>query len=182
MRTEQIWNERIRGKRLRELLPPRLVADIEPLPELTDPVESRYIYGGAGSGKTVRAARLIMVAEKQAYLSTRPYPGAIFISVPGLFSEIKRCFDDKTRSEHDVLDKYKQAEILVLDDFGVDKPTEWVYQTFYLIINFRYENMKTTIITSNYPLKEVQELWNDVRIISRIERMCAIEKKKHWDK
>jgi DNA replication protein DnaC len=43
------------------------------------------------------------------------------------------------------------AEVLVLDDLGAQKPNEWVWDTVALILNTRYNNKQTTIITTNYP-------------------------------
>jgi DNA replication protein DnaC len=43
------------------------------------------------------------------------------------------------------------AEVLVLDDLGAIRPTEWVWDTVSLILNSRYNNNRTTIITTNYP-------------------------------
>jgi DNA replication protein DnaC len=43
------------------------------------------------------------------------------------------------------------AEVLVLDDLGAIRPSEWVWDTVSLVLNSRYNNMRTTIITTNYP-------------------------------
>ena len=43
------------------------------------------------------------------------------------------------------------AEVLVLDDLGAQKPNEWVWDTVALILNSRYNEKQTTIITTNYP-------------------------------
>ena len=42
------------------------------------------------------------------------------------------------------------AEVLVLDDLGAQKPNEWVWDTVALILNTRYNDRQTTIITTNY--------------------------------
>jgi DNA replication protein DnaC len=43
------------------------------------------------------------------------------------------------------------AEVLVLDDLGAQKPNEWVWDTVALILNTRYNDNQSTIITTNYP-------------------------------
>ena len=52
--------------------------------------------------------------------------------------------------------------------------SDWAYQTLYSLINHRYDWLKTTIITSNYTLDELQDNWQDDRITSRIKRMCEL--------
>ena len=44
-----------------------------------------------------------------------------------------------------------EAEVLVLDELGAQKPTDWVWDTVALILNTRYNDKRTTIITTNYP-------------------------------
>ena len=43
------------------------------------------------------------------------------------------------------------AEVLVLDELGATKPTEWVWDTVAHILNTRYLDKRTTIVTTNYP-------------------------------
>jgi DNA replication protein DnaC len=76
-------------------------------------------------------------------------------------------------SSSDVLRKYEEADILILDEIGTEKPSDWVFQMLYLLINYRYEYLKQTIIVSNFGLAELQERLNDDRIPSRIEEMCV---------
>lgn len=52
-----------------------------------------------------------------------------------------------------VLDHFKNVPVLIIDDFGTQKNTEWVSETIFAILDGRYENNKTTIITSNVPLE-----------------------------
>jgi DNA replication protein DnaC len=43
-----------------------------------------------------------------------------------------------------------ESDVLVLDELGAVKPTEWVWDTVSLILNTRYNNNRTTIITTNF--------------------------------
>jgi len=60
--------------------------------------------------------------------------------------------------------------VLLLDDIGAEKASEWVKQTLYLIIDNRYGNMKKTFITSNLTLNQISNQLDD-RISSRIAGM-----------
>ena len=54
-------------------------------------------------------------------------------------------------TELELLKPVFAAEVLVLDDLGAQKPNEWVWDTVALILNTRYNDRQTTIITTNYP-------------------------------
>ena len=53
-------------------------------------------------------------------------------------------------TELDVLRPVFETDVLVLDELGAVKPTEWVWDTVSLILNTRYNNNRTTIITTNF--------------------------------
>ena len=149
-----------------------------------------FLYGARGVGKThlmAAIAREIILNAKPCLLEGcgRPEeyvsPGNIpvFISTPELLMQIRNCFNNKNTedgvTEEWLLDKYSRADVLMLDDLGAEKPTEWVLQTLYLIIDRRYRNMKKTIVSSNYSLSQIAKRLDD-RISSRIAGMCQIIK------
>ena len=60
-------------------------------------------------------------------------------------------YDPSTRTtEIDVLRPVMTADLLVLDDLGAEKTSEWVEETMNLIVNTRYNERRLTIFTSNY--------------------------------
>ena len=67
------------------------------------------------------------------------------------------------------------CSLLVLDDLGKEKPSEWVEETLYEIINARYVRRLPVIITTNVGLKAVETRypWNGEAIVSRLFEMCA---------
>jgi DNA replication protein DnaC len=71
--------------------------------------------------------------------------------------------------------------VLILDDLGAEKASEWVAETLYILIDDRYGNMKPTVFTSNYSPSELAERLGD-RIVSRIMEMCRIIEIKTSDK
>ena len=70
-----------------------------------------------------------------------------------------------------MLSIYMRSPLLILDDLGVEKTTEWALQALYVVVNRRYLDGRQTIITSNLTLDEVREKLGD-RIASRIVGMC----------
>ena len=75
-----------------------------------------------------------------------------------------------------IIQRYSEADCLVLDDLGAEKTTDWSFSVLYLIIDNRYNNYKKTIITSNFALNQLAGKLGDDRIPSRIRAMCSIVK------
>lgn len=150
----------------------------------TDNGEGLYIYGALGSGKTIYACRVMLEEQKRLYLrEDRNNKQCIFASVPEIFHRLKVSYSNKEKgeTEDEILKEYQNCHLLILDEFGMKKASDWLLDILYLIINYRYEQMKPTIYTSNYDLEKVAEILEDARITSRIERTCQIIKKKPWD-
>jgi len=69
-----------------------------------------------------------------------------------LLKQIQNSYNDSVKAtELDVLRPVFDTEVLVLDELGAVKPTEWVWDTVSLILNTRYNDNRTTIITTNFP-------------------------------
>jgi DNA replication protein DnaC len=69
-----------------------------------------------------------------------------------LIREIRNCYNEETRTtELQILDPVIEADVLVLDDLGAWKMTEWMLDTLFFILNGRYMAKRATIITTNFP-------------------------------
>jgi DNA replication protein DnaC len=82
-----------------------------------------------------------------------------FINVPIFMDELR----DAIKYEESVAkDLWKfcleEASVVVLDDFGKEKATDWVTERLYVLIEKRYQNMRSTIVTSNRTLDELDDL------------------------
>jgi DNA replication protein DnaC len=111
------------------------------------PVVSKglLLEGQPGVGKTHIAVAVL----KQAIQTT----GArgVFYDIRDLLRVIRSTYDPSTRTtELDVLRPVMQADLLVLDDLGAEKTSEWVEETMNLIVNTRYNEKRLTIFTTNY--------------------------------
>jgi len=184
MRTEDKWNDQFRKKSLAKFTP-RIAFDLERIDPPKDiqntEIQSTFIYGDIESGKTIRAAFMMLQEMRNLYLAgddSGKSESIIFVSFPDLFAEIRETFENPKKHEAEVMDKYLNAHLLVIDDFLTVRPTEWVMEILYRLINHRYEFMRKTIITSNLSLEELEIKLNDQRITSRINRMCVLEYKK----
>ena len=67
----------------------------------------------------------------------------------------------------------KNEGILFLDDIGAEKPSDWVMETFYLIINKRYNEKLPIVFTSNLSIEQLAQTISD-RIASRVVETCDI--------
>src|SRR3990167_9483378 len=65
--------------------------------------------------------------------------------------------------------------VLIIDDIGAEKMSDWVRQILYYIINEREQRLLPTVITSNFSLQQIAEQI-DIRISSRIAGMCKLIK------
>lgn len=127
--------------------------------------KSLYVYGNVGTGKThlaFAAAKVLM--NKKTVLA---------LSVPELLYRIKSTFSEKHNESYDLVNKAKSVSVLVLDDLGSEKATEWVREILFVIINYRYSHKLMTLVTSNHDLESIS-CQIDSRIASRLKEMCDV--------
>ncbi|MCS6883877.1 MAG: ATP-binding protein [Acidobacteriota bacterium] len=129
--------------------------------------------GNCGVGKTHLAVAVI----KELILRT--HTPCLFYDFRDLLKEIQDSYNPNTAtSELRVLAPVYEAEVLVLDDLGANKPTTWVMDTMTQIINNRYNDKKITIFTSNYRDERSSEYGETlservgIRLRSRLYEMC----------
>lgn len=113
-----------------------------------DPREGKglLLVGGIGTGKTHLAVGIL-----KELISTRS-AACLFCDYRELLKQIQNSYNDSVQAtELQVLRPVFDAEVLVLDELGAVKPSEWVWDTVSLILNTRYNDKRTTIITTNFP-------------------------------
>src|SRR3989441_4723293 len=143
------------------------------------------LIGSIGTGKTHLAVGVI----KELVVS-KGIP-CLFYDYRELLKQIQNSYNDSVRAtELEVLRPVFEAEVLVLDELGAVKPTEWVWDTVALILNTRYNDNRTTLITTNFDDKPASSVGGPrgatrdetlgdrigERMRSRLHEMCRIIK------
>jgi DNA replication protein DnaC len=102
------------------------------------------LVGPSGVGKThLSVAALKRLMQKGAH--------CLFCDYRELLKKIQNSYNPSVQTtELDLLRPIFETEIVLLDDLGAVKPSEWVWDTVSLILNARYNEKLTTIITSNF--------------------------------
>ena len=111
------------------------------------PVEKTglLLLGPIGVGKTHLAVGIM-----QELIQQKGIP-CLFYDYRELLKEIQNSYNASVQAtELDVLRPVFETEVLVLDELGAVKPTEWVWDTVSHILNTRYNDNRTTIITTNF--------------------------------
>src|SRR6185437_14740882 len=104
------------------------------------------LIGSIGVGKTHLAVGII-----REHILAKGIP-CLFYDYRELLKQIQNSYNDSVKAtELEVLRPVFETEVLFLDELGAVKPTEWVWDTVSLILNTRYNDNRTTIITTNFP-------------------------------
>jgi DNA replication protein DnaC len=126
-----------------------------------------WFFGDVGTGKT----SLAMLVSKAALEAGRSV--AIY-SMPRLLADIKETYEDRSeRSYMQLFERLCSVDLLHIDDLGAEKRTEWVLEQLYAIVNERWQEQKSMVVTTN--LLDPEELRAQIgaRTVSRVTEMCV---------
>jgi DNA replication protein DnaC len=123
-----------------------------------------WFMGPVGTGKTT----LAMLVSKAALSAGRTV--AIY-SLPRLLNEIRDTHRAE-RSHVELLDRLTQVDLLHIDDVGAERTTDWVLEELYSIINARYEDERSLVITTNILDHDALCAQITERTVSRLHEMC----------
>jgi DNA replication protein DnaC len=114
------------------------------------------LQGGYGCGKTHLTAAIANFAVSMGVPT-------LFLTVPDLLDTLRFSYDSEETTFEQRFDEIRNARLLVLDDFGTQNATSWAQEKLFQIINYRYINKLSTVVTTNLPLDEIES-----RIRSRL--------------
>ncbi len=123
--------------------------------------------GCTGSGKTHLAVGILKAIIEKGYTG---YYG----NVVDFLAALRNTFSgDSTVKEMDIFDKFMAVDFLVLDDIGAEKPSDWMRDRLYMLVNRRYESNLPILVTTNKDIVELEEHVGK-RTVSRLCEMCQI--------
>ena len=139
---------------------------VEYIRKVSETSKGLYISGDVGRGKTYAIFALMNRAQELGMYRWRAWSSA------ELFADIRATFN-RSKDSEDPVEKAKTAMVLIIDDLGAEKMSEWVETQLGEIIDYRYAEMKPMIFTSNLSIDKLAERVGD-RIVSRILGSCNI--------
>lgn len=127
-----------------------------------------YLWGKRWTWKTHTATAIANQLIEQ-YLTK-----VMFINIAEVASRVKKTFwSSKKEPDWNLFEEIKDVELLVIDDIWLENISWWLNEQVYLLINYRYEQMKPIIITSNQSLEDLEKI-HKPQVCSRLKQMCKI--------
>lgn len=129
---------------------PKRYREVEPF---DGEVDWAYLEGCVGAGKTYMACQMLRAYIERhtrrlsAEIPVFSTPKVYFTTAHDYLEGLKQGYD-----EHDATNRYKGCDLLVLDDLGQERPTQWAVEQLFAIINHRYNEELPIIVTSQFPL------------------------------
>ncbi len=152
-------------------LEPGLLRDaryfVQRIEQNLDDGKGLWLAGDIGTGKT-SLAMLVSLAAERAGRSVAIYPVTRFLA------EIKNTYDSPSEGSYMKLFRRVCAvDLLQLDDVGAEKPTEWVQEQLFAIVNERWQDQRSVVITTNLP--DIGALREQIgwRTVSRLLEICG---------
>jgi len=134
---------------------------------------SLLLAGAVGVGKTWQAYGALRevattVRQHQRYMTRVSGPSWEAVTSADLYASLRPRSGVDTERQ---METYRATELLLIDDLGAAKASEWVEETTYRIISGRYDDMKPSIFTTNLPLPQLKDALGN-RIASRLAESC----------
>lgn len=174
------------NKLFRECVPARYANCIPPdVPGISDSLfdgDGVFMWGAPGIGKTYSATAM---ARRYVDLNGKLFPDSLgglefkeyslsWTTCPRFMSRVRSSFSRQSgTTSYSIIDEYSRALVLVLDDLGAEKPSDFAAEAIYDLLSDRINNFKFTIITSNLSPREIGE-WRPA-LASRLDSF------KHFD-
>lgn len=125
-----------------------------------------WLFGDTGTGKTT----LAMLVSKAALNSGHSV--AIY-SLPKLLARIRRTYDGEPDEDSygAFFERLTSVDLLHIDDFGAEKRSDWVLEQLYALVNERYEDKRSIMLTTNLTMDKLEDQIGR-RTVSRLTETC----------
>ncbi len=136
-----------------------------------DPSRGYLLHGPPGTGKTLLSCIIL-----NELLLHRARPGRLINLSRKFFQQLRDTFSQDSEQygrSFQIMDEMCNIPYLVLDDFGVQRGTEWETEMLYDLIDARYGDENFTVVTTNQSMEEIEKI-SGGRILSRLVEMCYV--------
>lgn len=111
-----------------------------------------WLCGQKGIGKSFLMACLAGSLSKRNV-------GVAFVNTATMLDSTMTSLKNYSEDKQKILDRYKKAEVLILDDIGTEHLTSWIFgEILYQIINYRFNHKLATFFTSNYTIQDYTDM------------------------
>jgi DNA replication protein DnaC len=124
------------------------------------------LQGQVGCGKTHLAAAIANFAVGMGVPT-------LFITVPDMLDALRSAYGDPQATFDERFDEIRQVQLLILDDFGTQNATPWAQEKLFQILNYRYINHLSLVVTTNLAVGEIEERirsrFQDPELVTRVQ-------------
>jgi len=126
--------------------------------------QNLFLVGAPGLGKTFLSSCIAKVVSEAGYSVVYDTAGSLFRH----FETAKFGRGDEAEETQAEVERYRNCDLLILDDLGTEMTTSFVISALYELINTRLLRKKQTVISSNYSLEALADKYTP-QIMSRLE-------------
>lgn len=135
------------------------------------------LTGTVGVGKTHLAAAVLT-----KLIETKGIEGR-FVTVPALLEQLRSSYEPEARqTQSQILKPIISADLVVIDELGAARPTEWVFETIELLIGSLYNEARPVIVTTNYPNTDAAPATSEYARAARPETLCDRIGSRMWSR
>jgi DNA replication protein DnaC len=132
------------------------------------------LSGGVGTGKTTLLTALVRTLQERLIKQKR---AVRLVTVPDFLRELRAGFEPQRQalgeSYSRMMDQYRMCGVLVFDDLGAEKLTEWVGEQVYMLVDHRYRQRLPIFASSNFGKEELAQRL-DRRVLDRLRETCTM--------
>lgn len=133
---------------------------------MVDEGRGLYIWGkSTGNGKTSWACKIMSYFFRKIAFNTGLENEGLYIFLPTFLEDLRDNYDNKDPEFDEVLRMIKTCRLLIIDDIGAERVTDWVRERMVSIINTRVSNNLTTITGTKYDINNLADVYTAIGVI-----------------
>ena len=159
---------------LESLPPSEALAKVQAFVLTRTDEQGLVLIGEVGVGKTTLLLALVRSLAKR-WLAERKV--VRLVTVPDFLRELRAGYDPTRQVQGEGYDQlmgqYQTCDVLVFDDLGAEKLTDWVEEQFYLLLDYRYRH-RLPVFASSKERKDALAQRLDRQVMDRLREMSVL--------